>query len=109
RPGVAPFVFHREAHRAARLAPLEARGAEHRVEPLGLGLRLDAAGPRPDQRELPVRGDVPSARGPMNTLAIGMSVIAVLGFSPMYASARVMPSRRCSSRSRSGSGTRPST
>jgi hypothetical protein len=46
---------------------------------------------------------------PMNTLSIAMSVIAVLGFSPMYASARSMPSRRASSRSRSGSGTRPST
>ena len=31
---------HRQAHRAARLAPVGAGGGEHLVEPLGLGLRL---------------------------------------------------------------------
>ena len=35
---------HREAHRAARLAPLEAGGEEDLVEPLGLGLRLHQPG-----------------------------------------------------------------
>ena len=45
----------------------------------------------------------------MNTLSIAMSVIGVFGTSPMYASAFAMPSRRVASRSRSGSGTRPST
>src|SRR5713226_3119318 len=35
---------HGEAHRAARLAPLEARREEDAVEPLRLGLVLDEAG-----------------------------------------------------------------
>src|SRR6185503_2017682 len=34
-------VVHREAHRAARLAPLESRVAKHAIEAFGLCLRLD--------------------------------------------------------------------
>src|SRR5690606_20785203 len=34
---------HRQAHRAARLAPLEAGFDEHLVQALGFGLRLDQA------------------------------------------------------------------
>src|SRR6185503_5268987 len=45
---------------------------------------------------------------PMNTLSMRMSVIGVFGTSPMYSSARSIPSRRIGSRSLSGSGTRPS-
>src|ERR1700677_1039390 len=41
---------HREAHRAAGLAPLEARGEEDLVEAFGLGLRLDQTRSRHDHR-----------------------------------------------------------
>jgi hypothetical protein len=40
-PGAELIAVHRDAHRAARLAPLGAGVAEHDVEPLGLGLLLD--------------------------------------------------------------------
>ena len=46
---------------------------------------------------------------PMNTRSTRISVSGVLGFRPMYSSARSMPLRRTSSFSRSGSGTREST
>ena len=94
--GLEAVVVHREAHRAAGLAPLEARGEEHLVEALGFGLRLSPGPSRHDHRELHVRRDVPAARDrarrragprcaelvhePMNTLSIAMSVIGVLGF-----------------------------
>ena len=39
-----------EAHRAAGVAPVEAGGAEHRVEALRLGLALDLHGARDDHR-----------------------------------------------------------
>src|SRR5436190_1208562 len=47
-------AVHRDAHGAARLAPLAARLAEDLVEPLGLGLLLDrhAAGDDHDPRRL---------------------------------------------------------
>ena len=45
----------------------------------------------------------------MNTRSTRISVSGVLGFRPMYSSARSMPLRRTSSFSRSGSGTREST
>src|ERR1700729_3893368 len=41
---------HGQAHRAARLAPLEAGGEKDLVETLGLGLRLDQARSRHDHR-----------------------------------------------------------
>ena len=93
-----PVVVHREAHRAARLAPLEAGVAEDAVEPLGFGLRLHEPGARHDHRELDVatrragraRPPRPARRSsmrelvhePMNTLSIAMSVIGVLGCKP---------------------------
>src|SRR5689334_14438159 len=46
-----PVVVHREAHRAARLAPFEARVAERPVEALGFRLRLDETGAGHDHRE----------------------------------------------------------
>ena len=42
-PGCEDVVVHGEAHRAAGVAPLEARGAEDLVEALGLGLRPSPA------------------------------------------------------------------
>src|SRR5690242_2061690 len=39
---------HRQTHRAARLAPVEAGGLEYLVEAFGLGLRLHEAGARHD-------------------------------------------------------------
>src|SRR5471032_3213752 len=58
-----PLAVRREAHRAARLAPLEARVEEHLVEAFGLGLLLDALGPRHDPRRhviglVPAPGDL---------------------------------------------------
>ena len=47
-PGLEPVGVHGEAHRAARLAPLEAGGDEDLVEALGLGLLLHQAGARHD-------------------------------------------------------------
>src|SRR5215203_5613525 len=54
---------HGEAHRAAGLAPVEARGDEDAVEPLGLGLHLDEARARYDHgadrgRDLPALDDL---------------------------------------------------
>src|SRR5438067_1361320 len=51
---------HPETHRATRGAPVEARLAEHLVEPLGLGLRLDLLRTRNDHRA-DARGDAPPA------------------------------------------------
>src|ERR1700733_14579373 len=42
--------IHRQAHRAARLAPFEAGGEEDLVEALRLGLRLDQPRPGHDHR-----------------------------------------------------------
>ena len=42
-PGLAQVAVHAHAHRAARLAPLEAGRREDPVEPLGLGGALDQA------------------------------------------------------------------
>src|SRR4029077_10988219 len=42
--------IHRQAHRAPRLAPVEARGREDLVEPLGLGLLLHQARAPHDHR-----------------------------------------------------------
>src|SRR5262249_17874079 len=54
-------VVHAEAHRAAGLAPLEARVAEDTVESLALGLRLHEPGPRYDEGELHVARDATTA------------------------------------------------
>src|SRR5437764_318705 len=48
---------HAEAHRAAGLAPFEARFAEDAIETFALGLLLDQARARYHQRELHVLGD----------------------------------------------------
>src|SRR5689334_23603698 len=40
------IVVHREAHRAARLAPLEPGVAKRAIEAFGLGLRLHQTRPR---------------------------------------------------------------
>src|SRR3954451_4200093 len=53
--------IHRKAHRTAGLAPLESGGDEDAVEPLGLGLALDQAAPRHDQRTHAV-SDMPAVR-----------------------------------------------
>jgi hypothetical protein len=50
--------IHRQAHRAARLAPLEAGLAEDLVQPLGLGLRLDQARAGHHQRLLDAVADL---------------------------------------------------
>src|SRR6266850_3874857 len=44
------LAVHADAHRAARLAPLEACVDEHAVEPLGLGRALDQPRARHDPR-----------------------------------------------------------
>src|SRR3954463_10588062 len=51
-----PVRVHAEAHRAAGLAPLEARLAEHAVESLLLGLQLHQARAGYHHRELRVGG-----------------------------------------------------
>src|SRR5512145_1668202 len=51
-------VVHAEAHRAARLAPLEAGRGEYLVEALLLGLPLHQSGARHDDRELDARRDL---------------------------------------------------
>src|SRR5256885_1034106 len=48
--GAEYVVVHAEAHRAAGVAPLEARLAEHLIETLALGLRLHALRARHDHR-----------------------------------------------------------
>jgi hypothetical protein len=48
--GFSLIVVHREAHRAARLAPFEAGALKMDVETLGLRLLLDEAGARHDHR-----------------------------------------------------------
>src|SRR5829696_976341 len=58
-----PVGVHGQAHRAAGLAPVEARGDEDAVEPLGLGLHLDEARARYDHgadrgRDLPALDDL---------------------------------------------------
>ena len=58
-----PVGVHGEAHRAAGLAPVEARRDEDPVEPLGLGLHLHEAGARYDHgadrgRDLPALDDL---------------------------------------------------
>src|SRR5437867_3228033 len=54
-----PVGVHRQAHRATGLAPFEAGGAEHLIEPLALGLLLHETGTGNDQRQAHVRRDVP--------------------------------------------------
>src|SRR5690606_11249627 len=56
-----PVGVHRQAHRAAGLAPLEAGVEEDAIEPLLLGLRLHQARARHDHRQLDVRRLLPSA------------------------------------------------
>src|SRR4051794_26232066 len=51
-------VVHRQAHRAARLAPLEAGCREEFVQPLRFGLPFDGARARDYQRQLDVRGQL---------------------------------------------------
>ena len=89
--------IHREAHRAAGLAPVESRGAEHLVEPFGFGLRLDRRRPRHDEGahaglHLPPCATLAAARRssmrefvhePMNTVSTSMSRIGVRAFNPM--------------------------
>src|SRR5664280_3558045 len=53
-PGGHRVRIHAQAHRAAGTAPLRAGGSEHRVQPFGLGLRLDRHGARYDQHPHPV-------------------------------------------------------
>src|ERR1041384_4818138 len=48
--GLEAIAVHRDAHRAARVAPLGAGVAEHAVEALALGLALDRLGARHDER-----------------------------------------------------------
>ena len=80
---------HGQAHRAARLPPLEAGGGEHPVEALGLGLRLHQAASRarpgpacPASHVAARRGRPAAARRssmralvhePMNTVSTAMS------------------------------------
>src|SRR5215472_11004159 len=59
--GLETVGVHRQAHRAARVTPLEPGVAEHAVQALLLGLRLDQPGPRHHHRKPDVRGDTPSA------------------------------------------------
>src|SRR6266851_5813203 len=54
-------LVHRQAHRAAGLAPFEPGFEEDPVEPLLLGLVLDEAGARDDHRLHPC-SDVPAFR-----------------------------------------------
>src|SRR5688572_5792048 len=75
--------------------------AARRLDAIRLPLTTAAAARRSSMREL--------VHEPMNTLSILMSVIGVRGLSPMYCSARSMPSRRRLSFSLSGSGTVSST
>ena len=84
---------HGQAHRAARLAPVEARGGEHLVEPLGLGLVLHREraghdhGPhagldlRPAATSAAARRSSmrPLVHEPMNTVSTGMSRIGRAG------------------------------
>src|ERR1700682_3893014 len=49
-------VVHRQAHRAAGLAPLETGGRENAIEAFALGLRLHRAGPGDDHRQHHVVG-----------------------------------------------------
>src|SRR5437762_13971229 len=53
-----PVGVHREAHRAARLAPLEASGLEYLIQAFAFGLLLHEAGTRHDHREPDVRCDL---------------------------------------------------
>ena len=57
-PGSSRSAVHRQAHRAARLAPLEARLAKEHVEPLLLGLPLHQARARHDHGLLDGVGDL---------------------------------------------------
>src|SRR5262245_8283764 len=54
---------HAEAHRAARLAPLEPGRAEDLVEALGLGCRLDLLGARDDHPPHALRDPAALDRG----------------------------------------------
>src|SRR5207248_1076174 len=51
---------HPEAHRAARLAPLEAGVAEDAIQSFALGLPLYQAGARDDERELHILRHAPA-------------------------------------------------
>src|SRR5439155_26769997 len=53
-----PVGVHREAHRAARLAPLEASGLAYLIQAFAFGLLLHEAGTRHDHREPAVRCDL---------------------------------------------------
>src|SRR5262249_4808858 len=57
-----PVVVHREAHRAARLAPFEARVAKRAVEAFGFRLRLHESRTGHDHREPDIVGDPAAAR-----------------------------------------------
>src|SRR3954468_7865745 len=60
-PGPELVAVHRDAHRAARLAPLRARGPEDVVEGLLLGLLLHLRRAR-DDHQADVPGDAPVAK-----------------------------------------------
>jgi hypothetical protein len=104
---------HGQAHRAARLAPLEPGGGEDLVQALGLGLLLDLAGARHHQRQLDVAGNRPAPwprRGGAQVLDARVGAGAdedlvdrMSGLSAcrrqahVLASARAMPARFCGS------------
>ena len=113
---------HGQAHRAARLAPVEAGGGEDLVEALGLGLVLhpERAGHdhAPACRSATVRPSTTAAAArrssmrllvhePMNTVSTGTSRIGVPAVRPMYSRARAADSRGAGSANASGSGTAP--
>src|SRR5947208_16577273 len=54
-------VVHRKTHRAARLAPFEAGVAKYAIQSFRFGLRLDGTGPRDDECQLDVVGNMPAA------------------------------------------------
>ena len=122
-PGASLSGFMRQAHRAARLPPVEPGGDEHPVEALGLGLGLHRVGAGHDQRPHPGPTCRPSATAaaarrssmrllvhdPMNTVSTAMSRIGVPAVRPMYASARAAASRSVGvEEARRGRGRRPS-
>ena len=124
--GLEPVGVHRQAHRAAGLAPLEAGALEDLVEAFALGLLLHQPGARHHHRQLDVRRDACAQaahdrRGLAQVLDARVGaradehlVDADVGRSACSArapcsSARAPSRRACSaSFSRSGSGTRSS-
>ena len=113
---------HRQAHAAARLAPVGAGGTEH----ARAGLRPR---PAPSRRGCPARPSLaapsrsvpfstaatarrssmrPLVQLPMNTVSTAMSRIVVPASRPMYSSDRATVSRVVASAKSSGDGTLPS-